>query len=404
MSEKKCIWLICKYASPEKYFFGTRHFYLSEEWVKNGFDVTIFTSNSSHLSNKLPDFKEKVFIEFINGVRTIWFKLPKAKSSSSIKRILSWIIFEYKLLLFRKKQIPKPNVVIASSLSILSIISGYYLAKKHNAKFILEIRDIWPLSAIHLGGFSKRNPFIWVLQKLECFGYRNADVIIGTMPNLIEHVQNVEPNFKRCICIPQGIKMEFLTTIEPLPNEYKESVFSKGTFKIVYAGTINRNNPIKILLEVVNDFPESENIEVYILGTGSMLASYKAEFSKNKRIKFIEPIPKKHVVAFLNEVDLCFDSIDSEISKYGLSRNKWIDYMNSGNPIVCSYSGFQSMINEANCGSFTPFGDKEALTKEIFRYKKLGEDERFAIKERSRRFLLENRLFSKLALDYQTCF
>lgn len=78
--------------------------------------------------------------------------------------------------------------------------------------------------------------------------------------------------------------------------------------------------------------------------------------------------------------------------------------MNSGNPIVCSYSGFQSMINEANCGSFTPFGDKEALIKEIFRYKKLDKQERLAIRERSRRFLLENRLFSKLALDYQTCF
>jgi hypothetical protein len=91
----KSIWLICKYAWPERYFFGTRHFYFGEEWVKNGFEVTIFTSNSSHLTDRLPQFKRGRMLEEINGVKTVWLKVLKTAESSSASRVLSWIHFEW---------------------------------------------------------------------------------------------------------------------------------------------------------------------------------------------------------------------------------------------------------------------------------------------------------------------
>lgn len=400
----KSIWLICKYASPEKYFFGTRHFYFAEEWVKNGHEVTIFTSNASHLTDKLPRFRGSRMVEEIQGVGTVWLKVLKTAKSSSAARVLSWLHFEWKVLSTSKRQFKRPDVIIASSLSILSIISGYLLARYYKARFILEIRDIWPLSAMQLRGYSSNHPFMWFLGKLEKFGYRKADLIVGTMPNLIEHVQEVEPNFKACICIPQGIKEELLNGVEPLNEQYSAVTFTPNTFKVAYAGTINPNNPIEVLLEAVSKMPEEEQVEAYILGSGSMLDTYKEKYASCNRIKFIPPIPKKQVKAFLQQTDLCFDSIDSEIARFGLSRNKWIDYMNAGRPIVCSYSGYQSMINEALSGSFVPFGNVDLLVKEIIRYKNLPVADRLAMGLRARSYLKENRLFKKLSLEYQFYF
>lgn len=400
----KTVWLICKYASPEKYYFGTRHFYFAEEWVKNGHDVTVFTSNASHLTDKLPQFATSRMVEDIAGVRTVWLKVLKSTKSSSAARVLSWLHFEWKVLTTSKKQLKKPDVIIASSLSILSIISGFLLSRYYKARFILEIRDIWPLSAMQLGGYSSSHPFMWLLGKLERFGYRKADVIVGTMPNLIEHVKEVEPGFKACICIPQGVKMEQLVTAEPLAATYVAQTFTPGTFKVVYAGTVNPNNPIEVLLNAVSQIPASQKIEAYILGSGSMLESYKQKYAFCDRIKFIAPIPKKQVKAFLQQTDLCFDSIDSEIARFGLSRNKWIDYMNAGRPIVCSYSGFQSMINEAQCGSFVPYGDVNLLAKEILFFKELPAEKRNEMGVRAQSFLKNNRLFEKLAKDYQSNF
>ena len=400
----KSIWLICKYASPEKYFFGTRHFSFAEEWVKHGHDVTIFTSNSSHLTDKLPQFRGTRMIEEIQGVCTVWLQVLKTNKSFSATRVLSWLHFEWKVLITTKRQFKRPDVIIASSLSILSIISGYLLARYYKARFILEIRDIWPLSAMQLGGYCSNHPFIWVLGKLEKFGYRKAYVIVGTMPNLIEHVQEVEPKFKACICIPQGINEELLNSVESLSEKYIADTFTPNTFKVAYAGTINPNNPIEVLLEAVSQLPDEEQVEAYILGSGSMLATYKAKYAFCNRIKFIPPIPKKQVKAFLQQTDLCFDSVKSELARFGLSRNKWIDYMNAGRPIVCSYSGYESMINEALSGSFVPFGNVDLLKKEIIMYKNLPLADRLAMGIRAQSYLKENRLFKKLSLEYQIYF
>lgn len=400
----KSIWLICKYASPEKYFFGTRHFYFAEEWVKNGHEVTVFTSNASHLTDKLPQFSGSRMVEDIQGVRTVWLKLRKSIRSSSATRVLSWLHFEWKVLTTSKKQLKRPDVVIASSLSILSIISGYLLARYYKARFILEIRDIWPLSAIHLGGYKPNNPVMWLLGILEKFGYRKAEVIVGTMPNLLEHVREVEPRFKDCVCIPQGIKEELLYEFEPLGDKYISETFTPKTFKVAYAGTINSNNPIDILLEAVSNLPVEEQVEAYILGSGSMLETYKKKYAHCNQIKFVPEIPKKLVKAFLEQTDICFDAIDTQIAKFGLSRNKWIDYMNAGKPILCSFTGYQSMINEANCGSFVPYGNVDLLAKEILKYKTMPAEELLVIGKRAKEYLKKNRLMCQLARDYEKLF
>jgi glycosyltransferase involved in cell wall biosynthesis len=135
-----------------------------------------------------------------------------------------------------------------------------------------------------------------------------------------------------------------------------------------------------------------------------MLDIYRLKFQSCQRIKFIPPIPKNQVKSFIRQTDLCFDSIDSEIAKYGLSRNKWIDYMNAGKPIICSYSGFQSMINESGSGSFVEFGNVELLAKKILEYKHMSNELRTELGENGRKFLKESRLFPILAKQYETLF
>ena len=77
-----------------------------------------------------------------------------------------------------------------------------------------------------------------------------------------------------------------------------------------------------------------------------------------------------------------------------------IDYMLAGKPIVASYSGYPSMVNEADCGVFVPVEDVDALRAEFERLALLSPAERKAMGERGRTWLLENRRFETLASDY----
>lgn len=395
------IWYISKYASPQKYFFGTRHFYLSEEWVKKGHEVFVFTSNSNHLTNKLPLFKGKSFLEKINGVNAIWLNTFKVKrgNSSSLHRILSWFHFEWQLLTLEKKEIRRPDVVIVSSLSLLSVLSGLYFSNKYKCKFIFEVRDIWPLSLMELGNYSKFNPFIFFLSVIEKLGYKKADAIVGTMPNLKEHVNNIIGNNDKCYCIPQGFSQDFYNNQDVLDQDYIEKYIPRDKFIMAYAGTISVNNPIDVLVQSARKLKEFP-IAFVIVGEGNKKEDLVHHCADLPNVIFAPSIPKNKVNHLLGFSSVCFDSFSSELAKYGLSRNKWIDYMYAGKPIICSYSGYQSMINEARSGVFVPFNDVHALTNEIKKFYDMPMDELREMGENAKKYILENRSFSILAEKY----
>ena len=64
-------------------------------------------------------------------------------------------IFSFDFI-FGKIALKKVDIVYASSPDLFSSLVAYYIAKRKKAKFILEIRDIWPLSQISLHKFSPK--------------------------------------------------------------------------------------------------------------------------------------------------------------------------------------------------------------------------------------------------------
>jgi glycosyltransferase involved in cell wall biosynthesis len=74
--------------------------------------------------------------------------------------------------------------------------------------------------------------------------------------------------------------------------------------------------------------------------------------------------------------------------------------MMAGKPVVASYTGYPSMINEANCGTYVLAGDVSALKQEVTRYAHMDSKERQLIGARGKAWLLENRSYPKLAKEY----
>jgi glycosyltransferase involved in cell wall biosynthesis len=85
---------------------------------------------------------------------------------------------------------------------------------------------------------------------------------------------------------------------------------------------------------------------------------------------------------------------------YGQSLNKLIDYMYSGRPVLGSYSGFPSMIDEADCGEFVPAGDPQALVRALLDWAGRPPAELDSMGARGRAWVMSNRSYERLADGY----
>jgi len=346
-NNKEVLWLISKYAVSNKQGNPTRQYFLSYNFAKKGMITSLISSQSSNLKtyNKLSNFYH---LEEDGLLKHFLLAGPKINLGFSFLRIWSWIIFEFNLwrLAIWHKKLEKPNVIIVSSLSLLSFISGVLLKWRYGAKLILEVRDIWPLSLVEVGGFSKYNPFVILLKGVEKFGYVNADAIVGTMPNLEEHIREITRKAIPVYFVPQGF--EHTQILDQLTSETvnKLELRSNNEFNIIYSGTIGKSNKVELILEIAKALTDkAPAIHFYIMGNGPLKDQLKFDYIALKNVTFIDAIKYYEVPIFLSNFDLLIYPVsDHSIYRFGISPNKIIDYMRSGRPILTIYNGFPSLI------------------------------------------------------------
>ena len=392
---------ISKYVlTPGRGSAGSRGFFLMNQLAEQGHAVTVVTSDSNHLI-AAPVLSSQYLCERIDALDVFWLRTYKYKSPKSAARIVSWLHFEWLLLFFPWRKLRRPDVIIVSSLSLLTILNGLVLRYLFRCVLVFEVRDIWPLTLTEEGGYKFYNPLILVMALVEYLGYRFSDVIVGTMPNLGPHVKDILGFRKPVSCIPMGVTTLPLSESVPLPSDYKAAYLSSDNFVVAHVGTIGATNALETFFECADAMQGYRDISFLLIGSGDLRDSFRSKYRHLHNIKFAPPIPKELVQEALAHCDLLYFSVyPSRVWEYGQSLNKLIDYMLSGKPIVASYSGYRSMINEAGCGSFVPAGNVLDLKNEILRFYCMSPTERREIGTRGRLWLLEHRSYKKLAADY----
>ena len=149
------------------------------------------------------------------------------------------------------------------------------MKKKYSCKLFFEVRDIWPLTLTEEGGFRNKNLFIIILQFLEIIGYKYSDHIIGTMPNLGEHVKNVLGYSKKVTCIPIGFNKEEIKKSREIKKNI-ELLIPKDKFIIGYFGGIGISNALNPFFEIIKN---KYNLDIHfiIAGDGDLKNKYYSQ-------------------------------------------------------------------------------------------------------------------------------
>lgn len=370
---------------------GTRHHEFARLLVSRGHRVTVIASPVSYLTGN----KTSRADEEINGVKILRAAAYDAHHKSFFHRILAFFSFMFSAFGMGLR-VPDVDLVWGTSPPIFQGVTAWALARIKGAKFLFEVRDLWPQFAIAVGVL--KNPVLIALSEwLERFLYQRADRVMVNSPGYLEHVAG--RGARRAALIPNGADPAMFD-----PNnageDFRAANGLAGKFVALYAGAHGMSNDLDVVLAAAKLLAD-KNIQFVLIGDGKEKPALmqQAREMNLDNVAFLPSVAKSQMAAALAGADVCI-AILKPLEEYKRTYpNKVFDYMAAGRPVALAIDGaIRAVAESAGCGIFAQPGDASALARVVAQ---LAEDPAAAraMGLRGRQYLEENFSREKIAED-----
>jgi glycosyltransferase involved in cell wall biosynthesis len=283
---------------------------------------------------------------------------------------------------------PRPDVVVASSPSLPSAAAAAALARARRARFVLEVRDLFPDSAIAMGLLTDRR-IIAVSRRLERFCYARADRIVALTEGIRDGIVAQGVPAGKVELITNGVDLEIGGGGAPVPA----APVPDDAFVAMYVGAHGTYSSLGTVLDAADRLRDDHDTRLVLIGGGDRKPDLVAEARDRglANVAFVDPVPKREVASWLARADACVLPYQDNPLFAGALPNKAFDYLGAGRPIVASAPAGEltRMVERAGCGVAVPPEDGAALARAI---RSLAADRGGARRmgERGRRYALDH--------------
>ena len=306
----------------------------------------------------------------------------KKYSVSVWKRLLNYLEFTLRMVRYIQRSHKQYDVVFATSPPIFIGLAGLIARKRFKARFILDIRDLWPESLKGVGVFDYA-PVIYVFRKLEKQLYQSADCIIINSEGFRAYVNAVSADFQeKLIYMPNGARQEEIKTIPPAGST---------AFQVVYAGNIGRAQNDGLLFELARALAEKA-IPLTIIGYGVKKQGLLEEIRKAGlgNVTVVEPKTRRDCLDIIAAHQAGIVTLtDSDVFKTVLP-GKVIDYMTCGVPVVAAVSGFAKDIIQSEKAGLVSESQNAAEMLRHLEYLKANPAERARLGANGKKYVQQN--------------
>lgn len=329
---------------------------------KRGWEVHIISAMPNYPTGKIFDnYKGKFQLtDTVSDLPVKRFWLYPSNSKRAIPRIISMLSFSVtSLFALKYLKTLKPDYIVVESPPLTLAYTALQLSRLTKSKFVMNVSDLWPLSALELGAISEG--FLYrQAQKLEKFLYRNADLCLGQSQQIVDHLK--ENGAKRVHLFRNGVDSKRFKPLQ-FSNE-----FGYRKLKIVYAGLLGvAQNVLQICQEI--NFASKE-IEFHIYGSGAQkeeIEQYLAH-NKNKGITLHNPIGRADIENLLPTFDGTIIPLTRNI--FGAVPSKIYEAMAAGLPIIFSGGGEgEKIIKNYELGWISAPGDMTVMAANLEEFK-----------------------------------
>lgn len=395
----KQVWILNHYALEPGGAGGTRHFNLAANLPANGWQATVIAASVELNSGRQRLIRgEMRRLEKYAGIPFLWIRTPEYEGNNG-GRMINMLSYTVRVLLpSYTKGLPKPDVVVGSSVHPFAAWAGAILARRHRVPFVFEVRDLWPQTLIDLGRLKERSLTSFMLRYLEKWLYRQAIRIVVLLPRAVDYIVPLGISEKKVVWIPNGVDLSSFATNTSL------SSVAGSPFVLMYFGAHGQANGLDNILQamkLVHEQVAPGTIKLRMIGDGP-LKSDLVRLMENmglNNVSFESTVPKKDIPKVASEADAFVIAVLNKplLYRYGISMNKLFDYLAAERPIVIASNAINNPVADAGAGLTVPPGDPKSLAKAVIELSRMSIEERRQLGVSGRKYVEENHGFDRLA-------
>ena len=245
---------------PEKGAAPYRITMLAKMLKERGYDVEIITALPNYPTGKIfESYRGKFFMkEEYEGISIRRYWLYASNSNNPFLRVIGMFSFAFTIWFSLFHLIKRQSdFIIIQSPPLFVGFSSIWLSMFTKSKRVLNISDVWPLTALELG-VVKKGVFYTFSEWVERKMYKGAQAIIGQSNEILTHVSK---HIKRPAFLYRN-----LDQISPFIGNQMEFSPSNHPPKIVYAGLLGLAQGVSLVINNI-DFKKL-GIEFHIYGNG----------------------------------------------------------------------------------------------------------------------------------------
>ncbi len=324
-----------------------------------GYDVSVLTTEPSYPNKHLYDDKKfwnDPTLEDESKIQRIKVKNRKY-ALNMLNRLIHYLEISIKMLFYILFNKQKYDVVLVTTPAIFIAFVGVIAKFRYRAKFILDVRDLWPESLKGVGVFNKKF-IINFFSILEIFLYKKAThIIINSF------------GFKDYIIKKANISTNKITYIPNAGREYEIHPSTKvhRIFRVIYTGNIGLAQDVEFLKSLVRKLNKN-HILITIVGYGQKKNELQRFIQENKltNATMVNPTTREECLKLNAEHDVGVLSLNNVDVFDTVLPGKLIDYMISGIPVVAAVSGYsKEVIQKYKTGFVSEKRDAYEIVKYI---------------------------------------
>lgn len=343
---------------------GTRHHEMARLLAAKGHRITIIASQVSYLTGT--SGAKKVWCERSQDGENISILRAytyRALHKSFVHRVISFLSFFISSFIIGLS-VKEVDVVWGTSPPIFQAITALMLARLKSARFLFEVRDLWPAFGVAMGVL--KNPgLIKLSEGVEKRLYRNADQLMVNSPGFMAHIE--KKGGKNLVLVPNGADASmFKPDTSGAGFRLKHQL--EDAYLVLYAGAHGIANDLGTVLLAAEKIQAHKNIKIVFLGDGKekLHLQQQAQASQLSNVIFLPPVAKEEMNEALAAADVCLAILKPIEMFKTVYPNKVFDYMTAGRPMLLAIDGvIREVVERAGAGIFVPPGDPEALAGAI---------------------------------------